>query len=73
MKSFEQVTEEVTHSVTRSVKQNAMVMRSGYGPGFWTLAFGLTLAISFTFYSGFNRARPVVERIPASEVVDITK
>ena len=55
------------------IKENAMVARSPYGKGFWILGCALTLAASIVFHMETSRARPVVERIPASEATAYLK
>lgn len=59
--------------VTSAIRENAAVARAGYGKGFWTLIFGLGLAVSIVYKMDTSRTHPVVERIPASEVAATTK
>lgn len=42
--------------------------RFGYGKGFWTLLTGMVVAFALLLQLDARRPRPVVERIPASEV-----
>jgi hypothetical protein len=54
------------------IRENAAVARAGYGKGFWILIFGMTLAATVVCQMELSRARPVVERIPASEAAEVT-